>query len=433
MIRVLFLTESFHPVLGGGETHIRALSRALVEAGDAATVVARRGDPAWPAEEMLDGVRVVRVPPSGPARRGKFAMVPFAYRAVRRLAREADVVVVRGTRVLGLPGLLAARAVLRPVVLQPEVNGELSGEVYTWGKPWADGAAGRLVRLGARARNTLLRDADAFVAMSRAIATEMAEAGAPAGRIALIPHGVDTARFRPATADERRELRAARGLPAEARVVTFTGRLLRGKGLEDLVTAFAGLVARAPEACLVVVGSGGSEALSIEPSLREKVAALGLGGRVTFTGRVDDVESWLRASDVFAFPSVFEALGLSLLEAAACGLPAVGARTGGIVDVIDEGATGFLVSPGDREALADRLLALVRDRDLGDRMGRAARARTLERFDAADALDRYRALFAELAARRAPWFGSLRRSPGTAPGRARRAGAARPGSPAARA
>ncbi len=69
MTRVLFLAESFHPVLGGGETHVRRLGAALVAAGDAATVVTRRGDPSWPAEESLEGIRVVRVPPPAPGGR----------------------------------------------------------------------------------------------------------------------------------------------------------------------------------------------------------------------------------------------------------------------------------------------------------------------------------------------------------------------------
>ena len=124
MTRVLFLSESFHPVLGGGEQHILRLSRRLVEAGDSATVVTRQSEAEWPRIEDLDGVRVIRVPPAGPARAGKYAMVPSAFAAV---ARDAfDVLVVRGTRVLALPGLGAARLKARPVVFQPEVNGELS-------------------------------------------------------------------------------------------------------------------------------------------------------------------------------------------------------------------------------------------------------------------------------------------------------------------
>ena len=77
-------------------------------------------------------------------------------------ARTYDVLVVRGTRVLGLPGLVAARAAGKRVILQPEVNGEMSGEVYTWGRPFAGTPLDRAIRAGTRARNLLLRDADAL-------------------------------------------------------------------------------------------------------------------------------------------------------------------------------------------------------------------------------------------------------------------------------
>jgi glycosyltransferase involved in cell wall biosynthesis len=392
---VLFLTESFLPVLGGGEQHIHRLGRALAGSGMPTTVVTRRGDAAWPERETIDGIEVVRVGAPGPSRQGKYAMVPAALRAIRALRRRYDVLVVRGTRVLGLPALAAARTLGKPVVLQAEVNGEMSGEVYTWGTRLDRGFARRAVFAGVRARNLLMRDGDAFVAMSRAIRDEFLAKGVARERIALIPHGVDTARFRPADAADRAALRARLGLPASARIIIYTGRLLRGKGLETLLAAFRSVAARRPDAHLVLVGSGAGQSLSVEDELR--AAAADLPGRVTFTGHVPAVEDWLRAADVFAFPSAFEALGLSLVEAAACGLPAAASRTGGIVDVVEDERTGLLVPPGDAGALADALGRLV-DGPSGA-MGEAARARVRARFDEADAVDRYRALFREVAAR----------------------------------
>jgi glycosyltransferase involved in cell wall biosynthesis len=391
--RVLFLTESFHPVLGGGEGHVRDLSRRLAASGVAATVVTRRGERAWPAEETLDGVRVVRVPPAGPGRTGKYAMVPAVIRALRREAPAYDVLVVRGTRVLGLPGLVAARSAGKAVVLQPEVNGELTGEVYTWGTPLDRPLPRRAIGAAVAARNGILRDADAFVAMSRLIRDEMVGAGLAPEKVRHIPHGVDTERFRPATPDERRDLRRRIGLPQDALVVAFTGRLLRGKGLETLVEAFA---SQEGHARLLVVGSGDGQALSVEDPIRERVACADLAGRVIMTGRVDNVEDFLRASDVFAFPSEFEGLGLSLIEAQACGLPCIGARTGGIVDVIEDDRTGLLVSPGQADALAAALRALLSDEARRLALGAAARERTLSHFDVRDSVDRYRALFREL-------------------------------------
>src|SRR5262249_43982371 len=160
-------------------------------------------------------------------------MLPAAFAAALAEAGRHDVLVVRGTRVLGLSGLAAARARGCPAVMQPEINGELDGEAFTWGKPWARGLAGRAGRGVVGARTVLLRDGDAFVAMSRAIQEEMAGAGVARERIHLLPHGVDVERFRPADAAERRSLRASLGLP-EGVLAVYSGRLLRGKGLETL-------------------------------------------------------------------------------------------------------------------------------------------------------------------------------------------------------
>jgi len=385
-LSILFLTESFHPVLGGGEVHIRQLGRALVEGGLRATVVTRRIDAAWPAEDEIDGIRIVRVGPSGVGRGGKYVMVPAALSAVRRLRATTDVLVVRGTRVLGMPALALARPLRLPVVLQPEINGELSGEVYSWGKGW--GAVARHgVRLGTAVRNRWMKRADAFVAMSRAIEGEMRAAGIDPARIHRIPHGVDLARFRPASVEERAALRARLGLPASDTILTFTGRLLRGKGLETLLAAFTALAARHAGLHLMIVGSGAGQTLSIEDVLR---------ARVTFTGRVDNVDDWLRASDVFVFPSEFEALGISLVEAAACGLPCVASRTGGIVDVVDHEVTGLLHEPGDNAGLAAGIERLLGDRPLRERLAKAARERAAQQYDWTRSVERYRRLFAAL-------------------------------------
>jgi len=394
LTRVLFLTESFHPTLGGGETHIQRLGAQLVAAGDAATVLTRRADRSWPVEERLDGIRVRRVPPPGPGARGKHRMLPAALREALREAPRHDVLVVRGTRVLGLPGLLAARVSGTAVVLQPEINGELSGEAFTWGKRWAHGGWGRLVHAAVALRNRLLRDADAFVAMSRLIRNEMQAASVPAERIRLLPHGVDTARFRPATPPERAALRGRLGLP-QGLLAVYAGRLLRGKGLETLVDALA-----APsvpnEVRAIFVGSGEGQALDATEELRQRVTERGLEARVVFAGRSHRVEDYLRACDVFVFPSLFEALGIALVEAAACGLPAVASRTGGIVDVVEDGRSGLLVQPGDEGALATALTALAGDAGRRAAMGERARVVALSRFDERDVLEGYRAMFREV-------------------------------------
>jgi len=100
---------------------------------------------------------------------------------------------------------------------------------------------------------------------------------------------------------------------------------------------------------------------------------------------------------VFVFPSRNEALGISLVEAAACGLPAVASRTGGIVDVVREATTGLLVEPGDAVGLAGAMRALLRNPERRLALGAAAREDAVRRFDFDRSVVAYRALFAEVA------------------------------------
>jgi len=397
MTHVLFVAESFYPVLGGGERHVQDLSAALVASGLAATVLTRRSDRAWPKKETLKGVRVLRVGPSGPGRLGKYAMVPNVLATLWRERASYDVVNVCGTRVLGLPVLLAAMTLGKPVALQADMSGELTGEIYVWGTPLNNRLVLWLLRPLMAARNAFFRRAAVFVAISRLIEDECLAAGLKRERVVCIQHAADTVRFRPAAPGEARELRARLGLPLDGVLAVFTGRLLKGKGLEILIEAFARLAGDQRDAHLVILGTGAGQVLSVEHALREEVEQRGLAQRVTFTGRVDNVDEYLRACDLFAFPSLYEGLPHSPIEAAAAGLPAVASRTGGIPDVVVDGQTGLLVEPGDVDGVTLALRTLLADALLRERFGRAARELALARFALAAVSARYRDLFERLA------------------------------------
>jgi glycosyltransferase involved in cell wall biosynthesis len=227
----------------------------------------------------------------------------------------------------------------------------------------------------------------------------MLEAGLSPERVWYIPHGVDTAHFRPASPEERTALRRRLELPEDGLLVVYTGRLLRGKGLETLIDAFAAIAGPPERTLLLLVGSGAGQALSVEDELKDRVRRAGLEPRVRFAGAVPDVSDFLRASDVFAFPSLFEALGIALIEAAACGLACVGSRTGGIVEVIQEGRSGLLCEPGDATGLAACLRRLLGEPELRAALGRGAREAAVSRFDLDGSVERYRALFHEAAGR----------------------------------
>jgi D-inositol-3-phosphate glycosyltransferase len=246
----------------------------------------------------------------------------------------------------------------------------------------------------------MLRGADAVVAISEAIAREAVEAGFAAGKVHLIPHGIDMSEYAPVRDEEKRARRAALGLPADRTLITYAGRLIEGKGLETLFAAMRTL-ADLPAWHLLMVGSGSGQVISIEERLRKDAETGALRGRVTFTGRVENVAACLQASDIFAFPTLDEALGMSAVEAQACGLPVIASRTGGVPDIVEDGVTGLLVSPGEPGPLAEGLRLLLSDPGLNERFATAARRRAEERFAFSTMATRYAGLFRSLTASRA--------------------------------
>lgn len=162
------------------------------------------------------------------------------------------------------------------------------------------------------------------------------------------------------------------------RVVLAVGRFIPRKGHLTLVEAFAQVLARCPDALLVLVGRGPTL-----PDVTRRAIALGIRDRVRVPGRLSDEEvaSLYAACEVFALPTCqdaggqVEGFGLVFAEAHAHGKPVVAGRSGGVVDAVLDQETGFLVDPGDPDALASAILALLDDPALARDMGRKGRDR----------------------------------------------------------
>lgn len=177
--------------------------------------------------------------------------------------------------------------------------------------------------------------------------------GLPLSRIEAIPNGVDTARFRRrANIDGVAVKRALIG--GGHPLVVSVARLFPQKGHGDLIAA-AGIVASSlPGVRFAFIGDGPSRA-----EIMSRIEAQGLTGVVLLLGARDDIPDILAASDVFALSSLQEGLPVAVLEAAAAGCPIVATDVGGVPEIIRDGTTGLLVRPGDPQAMADAILALL--------------------------------------------------------------------------
>ena len=175
----------------------------------------------------------------------------------------------------------------------------------------------------------------------------------------------------------------------DGRHVAFVGRLDDVKGLPLLLDAIAVVRAHHPDVRLTLVGDGPSRA-----SLVASVQRLGLADCVTFTGyrTQAEVREILSTVDVFALPSFFEGIPVSLMEAMAGGVPVVASNLPGIAELVEDGVGGRLARPGDADHLAELIVALLGDEALRNRMGVAGRAKVADEFDLDDEASRLRNL-----------------------------------------
>jgi glycosyltransferase involved in cell wall biosynthesis len=190
-------------------------------------------------------------------------------------------------------------------------------------------------------------------------------------------NGVDAeGRFVPQPQAVRDGARERLGIPREAPVVGFVGRLVRAKGICELAQAFAGLLARWPELHLVLVGPFEEK----DPVPAETLRVLRASPRVHLIGMDWNTPPLYAAMDVLAHPSFREGFPSVLLEAAAMALPVVCTRIAGSVDAVEEGVTGTLVPSGDAAALAAAIESYLLDPGLARRHGNAGRERVLHLF-----------------------------------------------------
>jgi len=265
----------------------------------------------------------------------------------------------------------------------------------------------RAFGLGRRYLARVFREFDALLVPSQDLHDDLVALGAPPAKLRKLPWGIDLARFAPVAGTNDATAAAIATGPA-LRLISVC-RFIPKKGLADALAAFAKLCGAGVAAHYRLVGDG-----PLAAELATQARALGIAERVQFAGFVAPTElpALLRQHDVFLQPSVTAADGdkegvpTAILEAAACALPVVATRHGGIPEAVQDGTTGVLVPEHDVAALATALQGLARDATRRRALGAAGRSHISAHFDLARQNERREALYAELLARRATAAGS---------------------------
>ena len=218
-----------------------------------------------------------------------------------------------------------------------------------------------------------VRWADVVITVSDRLRQDIEQAGVPASKITVLRNAILLEDYVPGVAASARE---ALGLQAHHPVMSIVGRLSLEKGHEVFLRAARLIVNEIPDARFLVVGEG-----PLVDTLKNMVAELDLTAHVIFTGHRSDLSVIYAATDVLVLSSFTEGIPNVLLEAFAYGKPAVATSVGGVPEVMRDGVDGWLVEPGDAEAIARRVLDLLKDPARRTQMGSAARLSIEQNYD----------------------------------------------------
>jgi len=373
-LRVWMVPRLFHPWVGGAERQAHKLAQKLIDKNVCAEIVTGWWFRGTPQREILDGVPVFRnltlwecFGIKGLRKLGGYLYILTLIWHLGHHRADFDVLHVSGLNYHTFAVVLARRWHKRKVLVKLANSG-----------PASDIGKMRENRQLALSRFMLptALQCDRFVALNKAIVTELQQAGVPAGKIIELGNGVETSGI---------PVKPSYELHDPVRLV-FVGRLHEQKGLDVLLGAFQALLRRCPrrELRLQLLGEG-----PLRAELGRMADLLGISRQVEFAGHVDRVIDSLIESDIFILPSRAEGISNALLEAMACGLPVVASDIPGNHDVVEHGRDGLLFTVGDAADLATHVAALLKHGPLRHILGVAAR-QTVERRFSLDAItERY--------------------------------------------
>lgn len=410
-VSVLLMSLGFYPTRGGAELRFRRYLPRLRQRGVATSVLS--GTPEarkivesdygedWyhrrPGEAlsmaMVEGTPVhrIRLPERGADQRSEMLAAELLRRCRKPDAPPDAVQLLTTLRPPLSPYLSQIRSLGIPIVY-----------AHTSNVQWPSNPIKRWVR---RTRfRGICRHIDCMIASSSAARDVLRQSGVR-NRIEVIPNGVDLKRFRPARDEqERSALRTSLGIPPGARVIVFVGTINPLKGVDLLLEAWVPLARRFPEAHLYLVGMRHDLNMPQLRSFKEKlealVAASQAAPRVHFLGYIGNVEDYLRAADIMAFPSRTEGMGNAVLEAMASGVATVLTPYLGLPPEFGAAESEYLMADYDAGILAGAMERLLADAEFRRRIGGNALAWVERTMDVERVLDRYAALYREVAAGR---------------------------------
>lgn len=237
---------------------------------------------------------------------------------------------------------------------------------------------------------------DRVISISEGVRKVLLAAGVPADKVVCVPSGIDTERYR-SSCDRQWFLREF-GLEESHRVIAAIAQLIPRKGHRVLLEALPEVIREFPDLRVLLFGRG-----PLQGELEQLCHRYGLSPQVRFAGFRMDLDRVLPCLDLVVHAATLEGLGLSLLEAAATGIPIVATRVGGIPEIVQDGVTGLLVPPADPRSLAAATVRMLRQPELARTLGDAGRELVRRNFSVAKMVEGNLQIYREVLAGRRGW------------------------------
>jgi len=363
------VSSYFYPDGGGAESYAYNIAKRLIERGHSVTVLCS-GQEKRKKEEMIDGIRIVRLKPdfmisTAPIKIGLlFDMINFVRNG------DFDLIDIN----FHLPYYPDIAALVSKICKIPSV--------LTYHNDIVKG--GSLMNSIAQIYNysvnhVTLRSVNLIITPSPFCYNESKFLKPFTNKLVWIPPGVDIEKY---SVGKSFKIHEAYDIPDSSKIVLFVGVMSKAhthKGVDQLIKSFKIVLEEVEGAYLVLVGRG-----DMMSEYKKMCEEFNISDNVIFTGFVDETEliEYYKSSDVVVLPSttVQEGFGMVLIEGNACGKPVVGTRVGGIQYVIEDGKTGLLVPPKNSEALAGAIIKILIDEDLAKKMGENGRRLVEEKY-----------------------------------------------------
>ncbi|MDA1052680.1 MAG: glycosyltransferase family 4 protein [Planctomycetota bacterium] len=381
-MRLLMVTPRYWPLVGDTERVTTRLANEFCVRGCPTTILTARWHSNWPESVVHRHAVVKRLPGSPRGGWTTFRYMRALARWVRQHRAEFDVVYVMNLRQDAYAVVGALGSLDPPVVLRSQ-GARATGDCH-----WQEHA-----RFGRRIRKRC-QSAAAIVASTDVSADELLRAGYSSvhridyGAEALEPRSA-ASRFhaREALAAANQDLEVAEFAP----VAICVDRFAEGRALADLVRAWLPIADRWPSAKLWLIGDG-----PLRDSLYDSIVEFGLRQQIAMPGSFDELSELYHAADLFVSPSPDYGTSQALVEAMAAGLPIIATDTPDLRELIDDAIQGYLVPPGDRQRLSERIAQLIDATELALQYGLAARRRANECFSLSRVVEDHITLFKQL-------------------------------------